>query len=170
MKHAILGPGAVGGLIGTALGFLGEDITKIVRPEKLAGYPDTLTLERPSGTITARAKSVAKLTHPVDVLWVTTKTYQLEAALAAVEASPKLVVPLLNGVDHVAVLRTRFGGDCVAPATIAVEAERLALGHFAQRSPVRLNIAASDAAPLDKTLLAELKNHRWNRRPTRWSD
>jgi aryl-alcohol dehydrogenase-like predicted oxidoreductase len=35
---------------------------------------------------------------------------------------------------------------------------------------VRENIAASDAGPLDKSLLAELKNHRWNRTPQRWSD
>lgn len=35
---------------------------------------------------------------------------------------------------------------------------------------VRQNIAASDAGPLDKTLLAELKKHRWDRKPTRWSD
>jgi aryl-alcohol dehydrogenase-like predicted oxidoreductase len=35
---------------------------------------------------------------------------------------------------------------------------------------VRQNIAAGDAAPLDKALLAELKKHRWDRTPTRWSD
>jgi aryl-alcohol dehydrogenase-like predicted oxidoreductase len=35
---------------------------------------------------------------------------------------------------------------------------------------VRQNIAASDAGPLDKALLDELKKHRWDRRPTRWSD
>ena len=35
---------------------------------------------------------------------------------------------------------------------------------------VRQNIAASDAGPLDKSLLAELKKHRWDRKPTRWSD
>jgi aryl-alcohol dehydrogenase-like predicted oxidoreductase len=35
---------------------------------------------------------------------------------------------------------------------------------------VRQNIAASDAGPLDKSLLAELKKHRWDRRPQRWSD
>lgn len=37
-------------------------------------------------------------------------------------------------------------------------------------SHVRENIATSDAGPLDKGLLAELKNHRWDRKPTRWSD
>jgi aryl-alcohol dehydrogenase-like predicted oxidoreductase len=35
---------------------------------------------------------------------------------------------------------------------------------------VRQNIAASDAGPLDKNLLAELKEHRWDRTPQRWSD
>lgn len=35
---------------------------------------------------------------------------------------------------------------------------------------VRQNLAASDAGPLDKGLLAELKKHRWDRRPQRWSD
>ncbi|MBZ5682193.1 MAG: aldo/keto reductase [Acidobacteriia bacterium] len=35
---------------------------------------------------------------------------------------------------------------------------------------VRQNIATSDAGPLDKSLLAELKKHRWDRTPKRWSD
>ncbi len=35
---------------------------------------------------------------------------------------------------------------------------------------VKQNVAASDAGPLDKGLLAELKKHRWDRRPQRWSD
>jgi aryl-alcohol dehydrogenase-like predicted oxidoreductase len=34
---------------------------------------------------------------------------------------------------------------------------------------VRQNIA-SDSGPLDKALLAELKKHRWDRTPQRWSD
>ncbi len=35
---------------------------------------------------------------------------------------------------------------------------------------VRQNIATSDAGPLDKNLLAELKKHRWDRTPQHWSD
>ncbi len=35
---------------------------------------------------------------------------------------------------------------------------------------VRQNIAASDAGLLDKSLLAELKKHRWERTPQHWSD
>jgi len=35
---------------------------------------------------------------------------------------------------------------------------------------VRENIVASDSGPLEKDLLAELKKHRWDRKPAHWSD
>jgi len=75
MKHAILGAGAIGGLVATALASLGEDVTLVVRPENLAGYPKSLTLERPQGSVSAPAKAAAALTEPVDVLWIATKTF-----------------------------------------------------------------------------------------------
>jgi 2-dehydropantoate 2-reductase len=156
MKHAILGAGAVGGLIGATLSSLREDVTVVVRPESLPSYPRTLTLERPSGTLTAAAKTTAALTDPVDVLWIATKTYQLESALASVQVPPGHVVPLLNGVDHIAVLRARFGNERVLPATIGVEAEKLAPGQFIQRSPfVRFNLASS-AEPLLGAIVRQL--------------
>jgi len=143
MKHAILGAGAIGGLMATALGYVGEDATLIVRAEKVHGYPSTLTLHQPERTITAPAHVAAKLTEPVDVLWIATKTYQLESALNLIATSPRFIVPLLNGVEHIAVLRSRFGNDRVIPATIAVGADRKAEGEFVQGSIVRLNVAAS---------------------------
>jgi len=152
MDHAILGAGAIGGLVGTALASLGEDVALIVRSEKLSAYPETLSLEQPSGTLTAKVRVLDKLTKPVDVLWVATKTYQLETALARVEAIPGTIVPLLNGVDHIATLRARYGSERVVSATIAVEAEQLTPGRFVQRSPVRLNIAASGEPVLGGTV------------------
>jgi 2-dehydropantoate 2-reductase len=159
MKHAILGAGAIGGLIGAVLSSLGEEVTMIVRPQSLPGYPANLTLERPSGPITAPAKAVSALTEPSDVLWIATKTYQLEAALQNVQATPRYVIPLLNGIDHVSVLRSRFGAESVIPGTIAVEAEKAAPGRFIQRSPiVRFNLAASGERPLG-AIMAQLGNH-----------
>src|SRR5947199_3365980 len=154
MEHAVLGAGAIGGLVGTAVASLGEGVTVLVRPGRLPGYPANLSVERPSGAIaiTARAKVAATLTNPVDELWIATKTYQLKTALQAVQSLPRYVVPLLNGVDHVEFLRVHFGthfgphfgNDRVLPATIAVEAERIAPGRFVQRSPfVNLNLPAS---------------------------
>jgi 2-dehydropantoate 2-reductase len=156
MKHAILGAGAIGGLLGTAFASLGEDVTMLVRAEKLASYPSTLTLERPSGLLAGPAKALAALTAPVDVLWIATKTYQLTSALETVKSLPGCVVPLLNGIDHIALLRSRFGHDRVVPATIAIEAEKLAPGRFIQRAPVvRLNLAAS-GEPLLGAIIAKL--------------
>jgi len=138
------------------LASLGEDVTVIVRPENLAGYPRSLTLERPQGPITAPAKAAAALAEPVDVLWIATKTYQLEAALEAVHSLPTCAVPLLNGVDHLEILRARFGRDRVVPAAIAVEAEKTAPGRFVQRSPVvRFSLAAS-GEPLLGALVGRL--------------
>jgi 2-dehydropantoate 2-reductase len=156
MKQAILGVGAIGGLIGTVLSSLGEEVIVVVRPEGLPSYPRRLTLERPSGSLTAPVKAVANLTESIDVLWIATKTYQLPAALEAVQSLPECAVPLLNGLDHVATLRTRFGQHRVVPGTIAVEAEKAGPGRFVQRSPmVRLNLAAS-AEPRLGTVVGRL--------------
>jgi 2-dehydropantoate 2-reductase len=157
MRHGVLGVGAIGGLMSTVLASLGEDVTVVVRAEKLASYPKNLTLERPSGSLTAAVNVAVALTAPVDVLWIATKTYQLDAALEAVKAVPSYVIPLLNGVEHVAGLRARFGDGRVVPATIAVEAERAFPGRFIQRSSfVRLNFAA-DGEPLLGSLAARLR-------------
>ena len=155
MKHAVLGAGAIGGMMATALGAIGEDVILIMRPEKLAGCPERLTLQQPSGTITAPAHVAAKLTEPVDVLWIATKAHQLESALDSVQAPAGIVVPLLNGVDHVGVLVTHFGRERVVPGSIAVEADRVAEGHFAQRSGVRLNVASA-GRPLLASVLDRL--------------
>jgi len=149
-------------LVGTVLSSLGEEVTMVVRLEKVPDYPNHLTLERPSGSLTAPAKAVAVLAQPVDALWIATKTYQLQAALEAVQVLPGCVVPLLNGVDHVAVLRAQFGREHVTPATIAVEAERVASGRFIQRSPfVRFNLAAS-LEPLLGPIVARLGDFGFN--------
>jgi 2-dehydropantoate 2-reductase len=77
----------------------------------------------------------------MDVLWIAVKAYQLIEALRAVprDGQVRTIVPLLNGIDHVDLLRSRFGHDRVVPATIAVESEGVAVGQIVQRSPfVRL--------------------------------
>lgn len=151
MKHTILGAGAIGGLLGTALASLGHEVTFIVRPEKAATYPENVTLERPNDSLTAKVKIAAEASGPTDVLWIATKTYQLDDALQSIVSVPPAIVPLLNGIDHIAVLRSRYGDDRVIPATIAVEADKAADGYYVQRSPVRLNIASSGEALLSDT-------------------
>jgi 2-dehydropantoate 2-reductase len=161
MKHVVLGAGAIGGLLATALSSLGEDVTLIVRRDKLAGHPTTLTATSPTGAINAPVHLTSRLTEPADVLWIATKTYQLDDALTLIEVVPRIIVPLLNGVDHIAVLRGRYGHDRVVPGTIAVEAERSARGHYVHHTPVRLNLAAS-GEPMLGDILTRLQGLGWH--------
>ncbi len=138
-------------MLSTALASLGNQVSIVVRQEKLGRHPETLTLERPNGTLTAKVRVVTDVSQATDVLWVATKSYQLDDGLQLISNVPPAIVPLLNGIDHVALLRSRYGDDRVIPATIAVEAERTSEGHYVQRSPVRLNIAARGEPLLSDT-------------------
>jgi 2-dehydropantoate 2-reductase len=136
MHHAILGAGGIGGLIGASFVHLGSRVTMVVRRESLAQYPHQLQLESPFGNFTVPIECAAEV-PPADVLWLTTKATQLEFALAVFThpESVKAIVPLLNGVDHIAALSKKYGAEKIIPATIAVESERVAPGHIIHRSP-----------------------------------
>jgi 2-dehydropantoate 2-reductase len=154
MRHAILGAGGVGGLIGACLGHAGDSVTLVVRREALAQYPEQLHLDSPFGNFTVNV-SIAAEVPPVDVLWITVKATQLEPALAALKnpADVRAIVPLLNGIDHIALLRARYGSERVIPATIAVETERVSPGHIVHRSPfARLNVLSAGRALLGGTV------------------
>ena len=153
LQHAILGPGGVGGLVGACLAHSGGTVTLVVKPESLAQYPRRLHLESPFGNFEAEVASTSEV-PPVDVLWITVKATQLESALTALKnpGSGKAIVPLLNGIDHLSLLRSRYGADRVIPATIAVESERLGPGHIVHRSPfARLNVSTAGRTLLGRT-------------------
>ncbi|MGA7703385.1 MAG: ketopantoate reductase C-terminal domain-containing protein, partial [Solirubrobacteraceae bacterium] len=76
------------------------------------------------GDFLARPRAEASLGEPVDALIVATKAAGLAEALERIALTPPLVLPLLNGLDHLAVLRHRFGEDPVVAGTIRVEADR----------------------------------------------
>jgi 2-dehydropantoate 2-reductase len=156
MRHAILGAGGVGGLVGAALAKSGDSVTLILRPEALKDYPPELSLESPFGTFSVALDRAAEVTQPYDVLWVTVKATHLDSALRSVVVNPEAlgsIVPLLNGIDHVELLRTRFGHDRVVPASIAVESERAAPGKIIHRSPgVRLTVSSIGESRLASTI------------------
>lgn len=76
------------------------------------------------GDFVAHPDALVCLQEPVDVLIVATKATGLAEALERVDATPRLVLPLLNGLDHLAVLRERFPAETVLAGTIRVEADR----------------------------------------------
>lgn len=153
LRHAVLGVGGVGGLIGACLGRLGDSVTLVVRPESLSSYPEQLKLESPFGNVHIPVARSAEV-PPVDVLWVAVKATQLDALAALTHPeSVKAIVPLLNGINHLDLLRSKYGFDRVIAATIAVESERVAPGHIVHRSPFAiLNVSSAGRQLLSSTL------------------
>ncbi len=154
LRHAILGAGGVGGLIGACLGRSGDSVTLVVRSETLQSYPKKLHLESAFGNFTVNV-AVSDEVPPVDVLWITVKATQLDPALAALKnpGAVRAMVPLLNGIDHLAVLRAKYGPERVIPATIAVETERVSPGRIVHRSPfARLNVLSAGQPLLGSTV------------------
>jgi 2-dehydropantoate 2-reductase len=153
MRHAILGAGGVGGLMGACLGRSGAAVTLVLRAESLAEYPEHLQLESPFGKFSVAVSRAAEV-PACDVLWLTVKATQLESALKSLckPESVGAIVPLLNGIDHISLLNSKYGTDKVIPATIAVESERVARGHIVHRSPfARMGFSSRGRALLAAT-------------------
>jgi 2-dehydropantoate 2-reductase len=152
VRHAVLGVGGIGGLLGAALSRAGRNCVVLLRAERLADYPGRITVESAVlGDFTVDVPATSQLDSEVDVLWVATKATQLERAL---ELAPKsivgnaTVVPLLNGIDHMTLLRCRYPN--VVAAAIRVESERLPPAQIRQRSPfLRVELAGAEPVAVE---------------------
>lgn len=156
MNVAVLGPGGVGGLVAAALSRAGAQVTVVARDSTAATVSEYGVRVQSVllGDFTARPSAVVRLQEPVDVLVVATKAVGLQAALERVEGTPKLVLPLLNGLDHIAALRERFGDPTVVAGTIRVEADRPEPGVVVHTSRfLRVDMASRHAparAPMER--------------------
>jgi len=154
LQHAILGAGGVGGLMAACLAKSGASVTLVLKRESLAAYPEQLRLESPLGNFSVSVERTPEVPS-TDVLWLAVKATQLESSLAALThpESVKTIVPLLNGIDHIPLLRAKYGVEKIIPATIGVESERVAPGHIIHRSSfVLLNVSSKGRLLLEDTL------------------
>jgi 2-dehydropantoate 2-reductase len=151
-RVAVLGPGGVGGLLAGLLARRGDQVTCLAPPATAAHLAEHgLELRSPAlGDARVRVEAASRLEHPVDVLFVTVKAAQLEAAAEAVPAGTLgdgLVVPFLNGIDHVAWLRERYPAGQVVPGTIRVESTRVGPGVIEHASPFAVVELAAAKVP-----------------------
>ncbi|WP_300008701.1 2-dehydropantoate 2-reductase N-terminal domain-containing protein [Pseudonocardia sp.] len=151
IRIAVLGAGAVGGMLGVLLAEAGHDVTMLASDRtSTAINVGGLTLRSARfGEVRARVPARPWLCSPVDALFVAVKAPDLLAALTRVPAGlvdGAAVVPLLNGVDHVPPLRAVFPGADVVPMTVSVEATRVAPGVVEHLSPFA-DYAISAAVP-----------------------
>jgi 2-dehydropantoate 2-reductase len=151
LRVAVLGPGGIGGLLAALLASQGNPVT-CVAPAATAAHLAAHGLQLRShmlGDVQVAVRGTTRLEEPVDVCVVAVKATQLERAVAAVPAAvlgDGLVVPFLNGIDHVAWLRSRYPADRVVAGTIRIESTRVAAGVIEQVSPFGVvELAAGEA-------------------------
>jgi 2-dehydropantoate 2-reductase len=151
-RVTVLGPGGVGGLLAGLLARRGDRVTCLAPPATAAHLAaNGLELRSPAlGDARVAVEAATRLDHPVDVCFVTVKAAQLGAAVEAVPAGALgdgLVVPFLNGIDHVAWLRGRYPPDQVVAGTIRVESTRVGPGVIEHASPFAVVELAAGKAP-----------------------
>jgi 2-dehydropantoate 2-reductase len=146
---AILGPGAVGGSLAVRLANVGVHVICVAHPEAagliaLAG----LVVESPEGTLSARVEVSEQLVKPVDLLLVTVKAPMLEDAMERVSpeaVAAGVVVPLLNGLEHMDLLRSRFDGRVAAGSISHFQAYRAGRVQIIEATPSPVITIASES-------------------------
>ena len=153
MRHAILGAGGIGGLVAASLARAGLPIVLLLRPHSLADYSGRIAVESVVlGNFESEVPAASTLDREIDVLWVATKATQLERALGLAPpdriGAEATLIPLLNGIDHVDLLRASY--PTVVAGAIRVESERLTSGRIRQSSPfLRVDLAGAEPAASD---------------------
>ena len=159
MKIVVLGAGAIGGYFGGRLVQAGADVRFLVRPRRQAQLQQHgLVVRSPHGDFTVPVQALLReqIDTPADLVLLTCKAYDLDAAIESV--SPAMgpqttLVPLLNGLAHIDRLAAAFGaarvagGSCGIPATLSPEGEVLQLGLFHRIVFGPLPGTAPDAGP-----------------------
>lgn len=131
---AIIGPGAIGGILAA---WLAQDPANAVTVCARTPF-DHLEVETPDGTITASPRVLTDVSRatPVDWVLVTTKAYDTEGAAAwlhRLRRADTRVVVLQNGVEHVERFAPYVPVELLVPAVIDCPAERTAPGRMRQR-------------------------------------
>jgi len=147
MRFLILGAGALGGYFGGRLVKGGADVTFFVRPARAAQLAsDGLVVKAQDGEIRSPVRTIGKgaIATPFDVVLLTCKAYDLEGAMddiAPAVGERSVILPLLNGMQHIDRLKDRFGAGRVLGGLTVINAALLRDGTI-QQSEVRINITA----------------------------
>lgn len=153
----------MGGLIAGALERAGNETIVVARPSTARVINERglhVTSVR-LGSFVAHPRAVECLQEPADALIVSPKATALAQALERIEIVPPLLLALLNGLDHIALLRDRFAGDTrVVAGAIRVESDRPTAATIVHTSPfLRIDMACAEPTARDgMELLAQALN------------
>ena len=146
---AILGPGAVGGSFAVRLS-QASFRTICIGPHEIVGLMGLsgITLEANAlKSVNVRPQVVEQLVQPVSLLLITVKAPSLVDALERVNPDvvrEGVVVPLLNGLEHMEPIREHFGGRVAAASLSRFEAYRVGRMQIVQTTASGVVTMASD--------------------------
>jgi 2-dehydropantoate 2-reductase len=142
MNIVVLGAGAVGGYFGGRLASTGTPVTFLVRERRYQQLREHgLNVHSVHGdfTLTPRlALSVTEIENP-DIVIVAVKNYHLNHALPEIRCLVEkgaVVLPLLNGVQHMDLLVSEFGQESVLGGVCYIEATLDSNGNIIHTSPM----------------------------------
>jgi 2-dehydropantoate 2-reductase len=141
VRFLTVGAGAVGGYFGGRLVQQGEDVTFLVRPRRRQELEQTgLVIHSVHGDYAAPVKTLVtgEAAEPFDVILLSVKAYHLDAImddLAPYVTEGTMILPLLNGYDHLARLYKHFGAEHVLGGLCHLETTLNEKGEIVQTSP-----------------------------------
>jgi len=154
-RVAILGPGAVGGVIAVGLERAGVPVVCVARTNTADLIrSEGLTVRHGEEVETVRPAVATELREPVELLLVTVKAPALEDALGRIHGPADTIVPLLNGIEHMQTIRSRLPRGRVVGGTIGfIEAWLERPGVIVQNTLRTVMTVASDAGAETAELL-----------------
>jgi 2-dehydropantoate 2-reductase len=152
---AVLGPGAVGGVLTVGLMRGGVQVVCIARPDTADLIASQgLSLRHGQGSETVLPDATSELLEPVDLLFVTVKAPALEDALERVKAPAATVIPLLNGIEHMQTIRSRLVESVVVAGSVSlIEAYLERPGVIVQKTPTVVLTLAGEAKGVTADLI-----------------
>ena len=155
MTVAVLGPGAVGGVLAVGLMRGGVRVVCIARPDTADLIASQgLSLRHGQGSETVLPDATSELLEPVDLLFVTVKAPALEDALKRVKAPAATVIPLLNGIEHMQTIRSRLVESVVVAGSVSlIEAYLERPGVIVQKTPAVVLTLAGEAKGVTADLI-----------------
>jgi len=157
MTVAVLGPGAVGSVLAVGLVRAGVRVVCVARPDTADLIASRgLSVRHRDGTETVQPEATSELHEPVDLLLVTVKAPALEDALGRISALPELVVPLLNGIEHMQTIRSGLPETRVTAGSVSlIEAYLERPGMIVQTTPAVVLTLAAEAETATVELLRQ---------------
>jgi 2-dehydropantoate 2-reductase len=138
MRILVVGAGATGGYYGARLAQAGRDVTFLVREARAAMLRQSgLSVISPWGDfeIAPAIITAAHICAPFDLVLLTVKAFALPAAMADVAPAvggATMILPVLNGMRHIAALQARFGPAAVIGGAARIMSTLDAAGRIVQ--------------------------------------